>query len=149
MHIREKLSEFISFVLSDKRSENDLSLLIRKLDELPILVDSIPYEFDENDYPSAPHSEHREIRSRVESKFPELGVYHSASYDEDLNSNETVVVGDAVDDITDIVGDLIEIEWYFENTSDADALWHLETSYRSHWGNHLREVQLYLYRQHY
>lgn len=30
MHIREKLNEFISFVLSDTRSENDLSLLIQK-----------------------------------------------------------------------------------------------------------------------
>ncbi|WP_435274602.1 DUF5063 domain-containing protein [Psychrobium sp. nBUS_13] len=108
------------------------------------------YEFDENDYPSAPPSKYQEIRNKVESKFPELGMYHSASYDKNLLiSNETVAVGDAVDDIADIVGDLIEIEWYFGNTSDADALWHLETSYRSHWGNDLREVQLYLYRQHY
>jgi hypothetical protein len=34
--------------------------------------------------------------------------------------------------------------WRWENTSQSDALWHLEFSYRTHWRAHLRGVQWYL-----
>ncbi|WP_339075422.1 DUF5063 domain-containing protein [Teredinibacter turnerae] len=149
MSIRAKITEFVGFVLSDKRSEDDLKNLIRKLDELSLLVYAVEFEFDPEEYDDPPRKDYREIRKTIELKFPELGFYDSAEYTEELESTGKIYVGDAIDDLTDIVGDLLEIEWYFENSSEADALWHLETSYRGHWGNHLRGLQLYLYRQHY
>lgn len=53
--------------------------------------------------------------------------------------------GEGRDDISDIVLDLKEVLWYFENTSKDNALWYFENSYKSHWGRHLRELQLYLH----
>jgi hypothetical protein len=149
MDMLKKIKEFTSFILTDDKKDNDLEMLIRKLDELPLLVYAVDFEFDGNDYPDPPENIYSEIRSKVVAKFPELGMYESTCFDESIERKERLTVGDAIDDITDIVGDLLEIEWYFENTTEANAMWHLETSYRSHWGNHLREVQLYLYRQHY
>lgn len=114
-----------------------------------MLVYAAEFGFDPEEYDDPPQNDYREIRKTVESKFPELGFYDPAEYTEELGSVGKICVGDAIDGLTDVVGDLLEIEWYFENTSEADALWHLETSYRDHCGNHLRELQLYLYRQHY
>ena len=63
----------------------------------------------------------------------------------DSIENSDIIVGDAIDDICDIVGDLQEVLWCFENTSENDALWHYEINFRSHWGRHLRDLQLYLH----
>jgi hypothetical protein len=149
MNIREKINQFTSFTLEGDRKDGDVRKLIEALDELPFLVYASDFEFDGTDYPDAPTRDYQTIRSAIERKFPELGYYKTADYDDNLECTGNILIGDAIDDITDIVGDLLEVEWYFANTSEADALWHLETSYRGHWGNHLREVQLYLYRQHY
>ncbi|MCE2029173.1 DUF5063 domain-containing protein [Sessilibacter corallicola] len=149
MNIRQKITEFVGFVLNDSHNESDLNQLIQKLDELPLLVYCAKFEFDPEDYNDPPTANYSDTRKTINSKFPELGLYHSAQYTDDLECTGELLLGDAVDDLADIVGDLLEIEWYFENTSDANALWHLEMSYRGHWGNHLRELQLYLYRHHY
>lgn len=149
MDILDKIKKFTSYALDGERNDGDIRKLIEALDELPFLVYACQFEFDGTDYPDPPSRNYQEIRSAIEIKFPELGFYKTAGYDDDFECTDDILVGDAIDDVTDIVGDLLEIEWYFANTSEADALWHLETSYRGHWGNHLREVQLYLYRQHY
>ena len=150
MNIRKRINEFTDFALDGTHQENSLQDLIKKLDELPFLLYSSEFEFDEKDYPDPPEIEYQKIRKQIELKFPELGYYKIPEFDEySLESTGELIVGDAIDDVTDIVIDLLEIEWFFQNTSEADALWHLDTSYRAHWGKHLRELQLYLYRQHY
>lgn len=149
MNIRQKLIQFVDFVLTEKKDDGDLKNLIQKLDELPLLVYAEKFEFDECDYDESPDNDYREIRKVIEFKFPELDFYESIEHSEDIDASKKICLRDAFDDLTDIVIDLIEVEWRFENTSEADALWYLETSYRSHWGSHLRELQLYLHNQHY
>ncbi|MFN7134579.1 MAG: DUF5063 domain-containing protein, partial [Myxococcales bacterium] len=56
-----------------------------------------------------------------------------------------IMVGDAIDDIVDIANDLQQVVWRWETTSEADALWHFRFSFTSHWGAHLRALQLYLH----
>jgi hypothetical protein len=50
-----------------------------------------------------------------------------------------------MNDIVDILLDLKGVLWRFQNTSADDALWELTRSFKSHWGRHLRELQLYLH----
>ncbi|WP_018276266.1 hypothetical protein WKI13_11525 [Teredinibacter turnerae] len=80
MSIRAKISEFVGFVLSDKRSEDDLKNIIRKLYDLSLLVYAVEFEFDPEEYDDPPQKDYREIRKTVESKFPELGFYDNAEY---------------------------------------------------------------------
>jgi hypothetical protein len=54
-------------------------------------------------------------------------------------------VGDAIEDIADIVGDLKEVLWCFKHTSENDALWNFHNYFKIHWGRHLRDLQLYLH----
>lgn len=119
MNIREKINQFTSFTLEGDRKDGDIRKLIEALDELPFLVYASDFEFDGTDYPDAPTRDYQTIRSAIERKFPELGYYKTADYDDNLECTGNILIGDAIDDITDIVGDLLEVEWYFANTSEG------------------------------
>ena len=76
-------------------------------------------------------------------RFPRHGYYPVADPTEPLNKEH--MVGDAIDDLADIVGDLEEVVWRSENIGSEDAHWYFKFLYRSHWGKHLRELSLYLH----
>jgi len=59
------------------------------------------------------------------------------------------LVGDAIDDITDIAVEMEEIEWRWKNTSEADALWHFRFGASRHWIDHMRQLQFYLNARYY
>ncbi|WP_395373434.1 DUF5063 domain-containing protein [Marinicella sp. W31] len=147
MDIKKTVNEFLDFVLNENNPIEDLGELITALDKLAYSVRYVNYEFDNTDYPDTPEKNYRLIREKVEKRFPTLGFYNTS---EDVSENvgtSTIVVGDGIDDICDIVGDLKDVLWCFENTSINNALWHFQFGYRSHWGRHLRELQLYLHDQ--
>jgi hypothetical protein len=81
----------------------------------------------------------------VSERFPSLGFYNVVVDVTEKLSETELAVGDAVDDLADIVDQLKAVSWCFEHTSANDALWHLWDSYVFHWGEHLRYLQLYLY----
>jgi len=84
----------------------------------------------------------REVAAR---RFPQLGYYNIAGNIGGEPLNSEMSVGDSIDDLADLLGDLVEVLWRWDNTSSIDALWHLDLSYRQHWGSHLRALQLYLH----
>ena len=49
--------------------------------------------------------------------------------------------------LADITRDFEQVLWRFEHTSVDDALWHLDLGYRTHWGYHMRSLQLFLFRR--
>jgi hypothetical protein len=55
------------------------------------------------------------------------------------------VVGDSIDDLSDIIKDLLEVSWYFENSTITVALERLYFSYTTHFGKHLIDLQRYLF----
>jgi hypothetical protein len=101
--------------------------------------------FDDRDWPDPPDVDYSVRRARVSQRFPRLGYYNIASDICGQPGEGNVNVGDAADDLADILGDLSEVVWRWENTSREDAIWHLQLTYRYHWGGHLRSLQLFLY----
>ncbi len=144
MSIEKEVNEFISFIFK-KDEINDIDELIVQLDKLAVSLARVEYQFDEKDYPDSPRMEHDEIRKQVEKRFPSLGYYNTVFEVLEVGESVSPITGDAIDDISDITQDLMEVSWCFQNTSENDALWHLENSYSTHWGRHLRNLQLYLY----
>ncbi len=145
MTIKTTINNFIQYVLGSNQAEQDLSVLITHLDKLALLAGQVTYQFDETDYPESPDNNYAQMRTIVESRFPTLGFYNTCEDVSEKIGETSILVGDAIDDIVDILGDLKEVSWCFDNTSENDALWHFENSYRSHWGWHLRELQGYLH----
>jgi len=145
MDIKKTIEEFLLITIQSKTAQEDLFALIAVLDELACSTNNVNYVFDETDFPDSPQQDYQQIREKVRNAFPTLGYYNTAQEtSENLEATE-VVVGDSIDDITDIAIDLNDVLWCYSNTSENDAMWHYLNSYKTHWGKHLRELQLYLY----
>jgi hypothetical protein len=81
--------------------------------------------------------------TEVGARFPNLGYYASA--DPATVLDEKATVGDAIDDLIDIVRELREVSWRYDALGADDAHWHFRLMFESHWGRHLRDLSLYLY----
>ena len=144
MNVKVTIEEFLEFVCKGEPLE-EVQALISQLDALAYSMRYVSFEFDETEYPEAPTTEYDKVRSEVIKRFPSLGYYNVA---EDVSKNvekSLIIIGDAIDDIADITGDLQEVMWRFNNTSHEDALWHYQNNFTYHWGRHMRDLQLYLH----
>lgn len=100
--------------------------------------------FDEGEYPEPPPFPYAQYRETLGRRFPELGLYNVVHPIIGSPEEAELSVGDALDDLVDITVELLETRWRYENTSPVDAAWHFESTYRFHWGRHLRCLQRYL-----
>ena len=149
MSIEKEIEILIGLVEEPNQDDDVIETLIHSLDKLSCYVHEAKFEFDKNEYDDAPDTNYGELRTVVEKKFPTLGYYHTSDFEEPAEDNGEVSLGDAIDDIVDIIAELKVVKWYFENTSRNNAIWHFVTGFRSHWGGHVRELQTYLYRNYY
>src|SRR6267154_1499424 len=144
--IRRAIEAYVEVVGSlTLTAEDRLARLPTVLDLLAVAVHDVSYEFDEADYPDDPREDYQAIYKVVAQHFPTLGYYNvTGSVTKEIGESK-VLVGDGIDDIVDILLDLKGVLWRLDNTSVDDALWHLNHDYQSHWGWHLRNLQLYLH----
>jgi hypothetical protein len=139
----------LSVVDDTSRSDLDaIEALESALDALVGCVHGIQFKFDESDHPEPPANDSDSTYKRVSKRFPTFGYYNTPLDVSEKVAETELAVGDAVSDVAEICDDLQEILWRFENTSEADALFHFQLGYRSHWGRHLRELQLYVHDLH-
>lgn len=117
--------------------------LARALDELALAYHDCP-EGDPADEDGAPPVENYHERfNRLALRFQLYGHYPVA--DPLGAADQACMLGNAIDDLADITGDLDEVIWRFEHLGADDAHWHFRFLYEIHWGQHLRELSTYLY----
>ena len=121
--------------------------LILVLDQLTTEVQTVEYDYDETDYDDPPGLAYDSLRNQIAPLFPEFGFYNTVIHVSEQVGQTEFGVGDAIDDLADILSDLKEVEWRYRNTSVADALFHFQLTYRNHWGRHARDLQLYMHDQ--
>lgn len=100
----------------------------------------INYEFDEKDHPDFDKKSFPEVIVNVRKNFPEFGFYHSILNSNEILKDAEIATGDAVDDLSDIIYDILEIKWRIENNSEADGLWYFELIFNSHTQQHLIDL---------
>ncbi len=145
----QQIREVLDVVEDTSRSQSDsIEALEAVLDRLAACIHTVRFEFDGAEYPDPPSQDPTIAYQRVAKQFPSFGYYNTPLDISDKISETELAVGDAISDIAEICGDLREIIWRFQNTSEADALFHFQLGYRSHWGRHLRELQLYVHDRH-
>jgi len=143
MDVKSAIDSYLTVVCSPAGDEPDrIKRLKVCLDELALLANKTQYIFDEADYPDPPRTNPASW-DKVEKLFPSLGFYNvSLSV---MERRPETLGASAIEDIVDIAGDLAEVLWRIENTSTDDALFHFQLMFQSHWGHHLRCLQLYLH----
>jgi hypothetical protein len=115
------------------------------LDRLAIAYDSVrSASLTDADFPDPPRADYGAVRARFGAAFPDLGVYNAVTDFSEPTGNAAVTAGDALDDLADIAVDLHEV---LDRTkaSMEDAVWHFRFGFETHWGTHLRWLQLYLH----
>ncbi len=117
------------------------------LDQLALAYHSIDERdnqlSDDQVEPSLP--DYNSVRTIIAAQYPGLGLYWTVEPHIEPNKSPNILAGDAVDDLADIVRDMLVIEWYWSNAGLAEAMWHFRRGYEHHWGEHLRDLQKYLY----
>lgn len=124
---------------TDKEKELEKNLV-----KIYSLYFDIEFKFDETDYPDLDKTEYADIRQNVTSNFEDFGFYKTVSDIEDIDNLNDNTIGDALDDLTDIIRDLLEIKWRIENNSLADGLWFFELTFYSHTQQHILDLLKYM-----
>lgn len=142
------VANFLVAIENGGESELDrLEHLLASLDQLSASTTDAAYVFDDREHPDPPQADYNATRQRLHETFPSLGYYPCVSELDGEPSTAEVVMGDALDDLTDIYGDLAEFRWRLEKNGQDDARWYFLFSYKSHWGEHLRWLALYIHRR--
>lgn len=129
----EIIDEIVKFGLQPNLTVPDRDkILERSLIKIYSFYFDISYQFDNTDYPDFNKSDLPNIRHNVETNFPEFGFYKTVLDYDDIDNVKECGIGDAIDDLTDIINDLLEIKWRIENNSLADGLWFFELIFKGH-----------------
>ncbi|TCC90218.1 DUF5063 domain-containing protein [Pedobacter frigiditerrae] len=124
-----------NLTISDKEK-----LLERNLVKIYDLYFDIKYEFDETDFPDFDQSLLPDIRQNISSNFKDFGFYKTILDINDVNNLTDIALGDAMDDLSDIILDLLEIKWRIENNSLADGLWYFQFIFHGHSQQHILDL---------
>ncbi|NOK01577.1 MULTISPECIES: DUF5063 domain-containing protein [Myxococcus] len=143
--ILDAVKRFLGVLDEQKRFEDREGSLRAALDWLALAYHFADAPFDPTKYPDAPSADDSALRACIASLFPALGFYNEALHLADKVGESELCMGDAIDDLTDIAMDMHSVLFRWENTSEEDALWHFRFGFETHWGLHLRSLQLYLH----
>lgn len=145
LQIKETIFRFVRLVEegcgSPEENEKELIFL---LDALAYAIHHVEYTFDETEYPGPGKKTYDADRILVQQRFADYGYYNMVEEVVTKICETGIMVGDAIDDIADIYGELKETLWRWDNNSEADGLWYFHDFYIFHWQYHLRNLQLYL-----
>jgi len=139
------INEIVKYGLEPNLTTTDKEKELKKnLVKIYSLYFDIEFKFDETDYPDLDKTEYADIRQNVTSNFKDFGFYKTASDIDDIDNLNDNTIGDALDDLTDIIRDLLGIKWRIENNSLADGLWYFELTFYSHTQQHILDLLNYM-----
>ncbi|MCA0237776.1 MAG: DUF5063 domain-containing protein [Bacteroidetes bacterium] len=132
------INEIVKYGLHPNLTVTDKErLLERHLVKIYDLYFDIDYKFDETDFPDFDKSQLPDIRQNVASNFKDFGFYKTILEINDIDNLKDGAIGDAIDDLSDIIIDLLEIKWRIEINSLADGLWFFQLTFYGHTQQHI------------
>ncbi|WP_269242503.1 DUF5063 domain-containing protein [Flavobacterium limnophilum] len=139
------INKIVKFGLEPKLTEvNKQESLEKNLVKIYSMYFDVDYKFDEKDYEEFDSQKFPNIRQNVESNFENFGFYKTILDINNFENHQEDAIGDAVDDLTDIIQDLLEVKWRIENNSLEDGLWFFNFIFRSHTQQHILDLLNYI-----
>lgn len=139
--LRKLIDQITEFGINPKVEISDKTDVLKKLlVEIYSEYLNVEFEFDKKEYEEEPEFDYAEIRKNVKSNFPNFNWYSMVLNLNEMQPNVEIGIGDALDDLTDIIKDLLAVKWKMDNTSEMDALWEFDFSMRTHSEQHLIDL---------
>ena len=107
----------------------------------------ISYEFDDTDYDDFDKKKlFPNVIENVKSNFKDFGWYNMILEPEKVYAEpkNAIGIGDAIDDLSDIIYDLLEVKWRNDNNSESDAWYFFELIFYAHTQQHLLDLLNYM-----
>lgn len=138
--IAEAVSGFIACIEADDLvPEARLARLAPALDRLSLAYHTATAPEIAPSEAEPPQRDYQALRTMIAPRFPDMGFYGAAPPGETLDAE--ITVGDAIDDLTDIYSELLDVAWCLQNTSVEDATRLFRFGFEHHWGRHLCDVR--------
>ena len=145
----EKVTEFaINPEVKSDHKIKDLKQLLVSIYSKFLTIEALE---DNSDYKESFSLTYDEIKKNVLKNFPNHGYYnqifdsHKIIYKKgEIKPEADVVLGDPIDDICDILQDLLEVKWRYENYSIENANWAFRFLMKNHSEDHLVNLLKYL-----
>lgn len=99
--------------------------------------------FDATDYPYFDNSMPPDIKANLISNIPKFGWYKTVSDITNFDNKDDILTGDAIDDLSDIIIDLLETKWRIENNSYNDGIWLFNLDFETHTKQHILDLLNY------
>lgn len=130
------------FGLNDKIQSNNKEFEIQQL--LVRLYSE--YLNLEAEFDGEPSFDYDIIKKNVEANLPDFDWYHSVQESHKILPDTSLVTGDgdAINDLTDMIKDLLEVKWCFENTTQKNAIWVFCNLMQIHSEQHFVDLLKYL-----
>src|SRR4051812_39261736 len=120
----------------------DDATLLRALDRLLSRSHDVPWGYCADTDDDPPATDGAALYQEVSRRFPDYGMYPVVDPLAPIEDDK--MLGDAIDDLTDITRDLREVLWRDDNLGSGDAAWYFRLMH-FHWARHARELGLYLH----
>jgi hypothetical protein len=130
---------FLSLVWDGDRPTDEA--LLAALDALVAAYHITPHGDVSHPDVDAPRQEGPSLHAEVRSRFADFGYYPVA--DPVKTMDDALMMADAIDDLADLTLDMREVVWFAEHVGMDDAHFAFRLHFW-HWGQHARELSLYL-----
>ena len=139
------INRITEFGLNDKVQSDNKELEIQQI-LVGIYAEylNLEVEFDDGDFDDEPTFDYDSIRDIVEVNFPDFGWYHSVRDSHEIIPDPDFVNGDAIDDLSDIIKDMLGVKWQFENASEKYAKWCFKEVMQIHSEQHIVNFLKYI-----
>ena len=131
------IDEIAKYGLGQPEVFSKIDDLVKHLARLNTLYYDTASNFDNSDYPGFENPEGKDVLDNIRANFPDFGYYHILLNGPEIKDAAEIAVGDATDDLNDIIRDLMEVKWRLENNSEVDGLWFFRFIFKSHTQQHL------------
>jgi hypothetical protein len=145
LEILHAIYDYLGLLDGNSEPRSKIGTLAAALDRLAVGFHSAPHGKPDLSDVNPPTRDGKRLREMAAASFPQLGHYNTPMHIHERVGDTHIAVGDAINDLADIAGDLEEVLWRWQNTGEDDALWHYKSLYRIHWGRHLHDLRSYLH----
>ena len=138
--LADAITTFIAVIEADGVSaQARLARLAPALDRLSLAYHEFADIENEPGQAEPPQRDYEALREMIAARFPDLGYYGAAPPGHSLDAE--IIIGDAIDDLTDIYSELLDVAWCLQHTSAEDATRLFRFGFSHHWGRHLCDVR--------